>query len=173
MRTLALVLLAALLASACGEPESPALEPAPAAAPAPEATPEVAAPEPAPAVAPTPEATPEVAARGRIEALLDVARQGEAKDLLPFVAVRGEGEDRRYRAAGDSTSDVQEATRFQRRIAKHLAAGEPTFDRFETQAKREQEWLAWHVKFGEGASAVQAIYALVDVGGSWYLGDID
>ncbi|MGE0191265.1 MAG: hypothetical protein AB7T63_04400 [Planctomycetota bacterium] len=122
------------------------------------------------AVSPQP---PEVVVRGRIEALFQAVRQDDVKAVLPFVARRGDGEERRFVALTGTEREMQELPRIRSQIAKHVAAGTAHFDRFETQEKRGQSWLAWHLVFGEGEGAVKALYAFVDIDGTWLLGDID
>lgn len=116
---------------------------------------------------------PEAVVRGRIEALFQAVGQEDVKAVVPFVARRGDGEDRRYVAMTGTDREMQDVQRVRSRVAKHLAAGTPRFDRFETREKRGESWLAWHLVFGEGESAAKALYAFVDVDGTWRLGDID
>ena len=116
---------------------------------------------------------PEALVRGQIEALFQAVSQDDVKAVVPFLARRGDGEDRRYVAMTGTDREMQDVQRVRSRVGKHLAASTPHFDRFETREKRGESWLAWHLVFGEGESSAKALYAFVDVDGTWLLGDID
>jgi hypothetical protein len=112
--------------------------------------------------------------RERLEALWPAVRSGDATAVAPFLAYAGPDRERRYREPARYEDDQKLAIeRVAARIAGHLAAGTPHFERFETRAKGEQSWLAWHLTFGEGEKARKALYAFVQVGTTWVLGDID
>ncbi len=119
-------------------------------------------------------ATAEEAVRARLVELFDAVKAGGGAKVAPFLAYVGPDEARRYKAAatyaGDDAKGVDQVVR---RIGGHLRRGAPTIGASESREKGGERWIAWHVVFGEGATAKATIYAFVEAGGSWLLGDID
>jgi hypothetical protein len=119
-------------------------------------------------------ATAEETVRARLLELFDVVTTGGGAQVAPFLAYLGADEARRYKAPatyeGDDAKGVDQIVR---RIRGHFARGAPKFGSSESRTKGGERWIAWHVVFGEGLRAKATIYAFVEAGGSWLLGDID
>lgn len=123
--------------------------------------------------APAP-ASPEAAAKARLEAVFATARAGDASRLAPFVVYRGADEARRYKdAARYEGAEARQVDHVFARVRRHLDAGAPVFGPSEARTKGSESWVAWTITFGEGEQAAKTLYALVKVGETWLLGDID
>jgi hypothetical protein len=119
-------------------------------------------------------AGPEGAGRARIEARWAAVRAGGGAKAAPFIAYRGGDEARRLKAPAKYEGDeVRQVDRTVDRVKKHLDAGAPAFERFEAKAKGSEQWIAWSVTFGGGEKPVKAVYAFVQAGDAWLLGDLD
>ena len=62
---------------------------------------------------------PEALVRGQIEALFQAVSQDDVKAVVPFLARRGDGEDRRYVAMTGTDREMQDVQRVRSRVAQN------------------------------------------------------
>ncbi len=114
------------------------------------------------------------AVKARLVAFFEVVKAGGGAKAAAFLVYKGPDEARRYKAPAKYEGDEQrQVDRAVKKVKTHLDLGPPNFVAPEQKTKGAEKWVAWRVRYGEGADAKFAIYAFVDAGGTWLLGDID
>jgi len=114
------------------------------------------------------------AVKAQAVAFFDAVKAGGGARAAALLAYKGPDESRRYQSPARYDGDEQrQVDRVVQRVAAHLEAGAPTFEKNEARTKGAERWVTWTLRFGAGNKPKRALYAFVLAGGTWLLGDID